>query len=107
MATKAEDFRYWAERSAPKKAKPAARSKRQVKASSAPGASATERNAASPHNESQRAGRKAAYALEDSAGKPSRKSTRGASNRQKTDVQMRIKRRTAEVRPSLRAERGR
>ena len=88
MATKAEDFRYWAERSTPKQAKPEPRAKRQ-------------------DHESLRAGRKAAYALEDSAGKPSRKSTRGASNRQKTDVQMRIKRRTAEVQPSRLAERGR
>jgi hypothetical protein len=42
---------------------------------------------------------KAVYALEESAGRPSRKSTRKSANRQKTDVQFRLKRREAEARP--------
>jgi hypothetical protein len=44
-------------------------------------------------------GRRASYALEESSGRPSRKSTRGSANRQKNDVQFRMKRREAEVRP--------
>lgn len=87
MTTKAEEFRYWKERSGPKKPK-AAR----------PPARADTR-------ESIHAGRKAAYVLEDSAGKPSRRSTRKSSNRQKTDSQTRAKRRTSEVRPETRAGR--
>jgi hypothetical protein len=86
MSTKAEEFRYWQERSGPKKpkAEPAARNGG-VKT---PGA-----------RESLHADRKAAYVLEDSEGKPSRLSTRKSSNRQKTDSQTRAKRWVAEVRP--------
>jgi hypothetical protein len=103
MATKAERFRYEIERSGPKKPKqpPAPRRAKPVETSS-PGVSAPGRRAGG-RTESIRAGKKAQYALEDSAGKPSRKSTRKASNRQKTDSQMRQKRRTAEVRPETRA----
>jgi hypothetical protein len=89
MTTKAEEFRYWKERSGPKRTK-------QVKA--APRVEG---------RESVRAGRKAAYALEDTAGKPSRRSTRKSSNRQKTDSQSRAKRWAAEVRPENRTGRGR
>ena len=81
MATKAEWFRYEQERSG-KKEPPHERHEHQA------------------HHEPVRAGKKAVYALEDSAGRPSRKTTRKASNRAKTDVQMRMKRKTAEVRPS-------
>lgn len=88
MATKAEEFRYWQERSGPKRAKQVAAMPRDGR-------------------ESLHAGRKAAYVLEDSAGKPSRLSTRKASNRQKTDSQTRAKRWTAEVRPESRAGRAR
>lgn len=80
MATKAEWFRYEQERSG-KKLPP--REWHEQKA-----------------HEPVRAGKKALYALEDSVGRPSRKTTRKASNRAKTDVQMRMKRKTAEVRPS-------
>ena len=88
--TKAELFRYLAERSglkrtaAPKPAVPAAP------------------KPPHRHNESQRAARKAQYALEDSVGRPSRKSTRGSSNRQKNDVRSRMQRQTREVTPSSR-----
>ena len=81
MATKAEWFRYQQERSGPKQAK---RAPYDAKG-----------------HESLRAAKKALYALEDSAGRPSRKSTRKASNRSKTDVQMRMKRKTAEMRPAV------
>ena len=51
------------------------------------------------HHEPIRAGKSAAYALEDSPGtRPSRKSTRKSSNRQKTDVQFRMKRQVGESR---------
>lgn len=86
--TKAESFRYHAERSGLKRA---------ATPKSVPGGSA----AVPPHrhNESERASRKALYALEDSATRPSRKSTRKASNRQKNDVQFRMKRQTSELQP--------
>jgi hypothetical protein len=82
MATRAEWFRYQAERSGAKKSAVPRRAK----------------PAESTH-ESLHAGRKAVFVLEDSEGRPSRKSTRKASNRQKTDVQFRMKQRTAETRP--------
>ncbi len=50
---------------------------------------------------SSRVDKKAGYVLEDREGKPSRKSTRKASNRQKTDTQMVMKARTAETRPRV------
>jgi len=90
MATRAEWFRYHAERAGPKKAKP------QKKKKPAP----------KPHNVSlsAKSDRKALYALEDVApGKsPSRKSTRKASNRQKTDAQFRMRRSSSEVAPQPR-----
>ena len=85
--TKAELFRYLAERSG-------------LKRSATPSRAAPPEAGAHRHNESQRAARNAQYALEDSAGRPSRKSTRGSSNRQKNDVQFRMKRQTREVQPS-------
>ncbi|HSB20033.1 MAG TPA: hypothetical protein VLD85_08505 [Anaeromyxobacteraceae bacterium] len=89
MATRAEWFRYQAERSGAKK-------------------SAASPKAAAPEaaHDPVRAGKKAVYVLEDSAGRPSRKSTRKASNRQKTDVQYRMKRRTSESRPASGGKRG-
>jgi hypothetical protein len=53
---------------------------------------------------SSRAGRKAAYALEPGEGPRSRKSTRRSANRQKTDVQFRMKRRVSEARAQDRAK---
>jgi hypothetical protein len=95
MATKAEWFRYQAERSGPKRPKQAA----QRAGPSEP----------KPHNLSPKAERKALYALEDVApGKrPSRKSTRKASNRQKTDASMRMKRKAGEVGSTGRSRRAR
>jgi hypothetical protein len=81
VTTKAEWFRYQAERTHP----PAA------PAGPPP----------LPHRE-PRAARKALYALEDSAGRPSRKATRKSSNRSRNDAQMRMKRATAEARPESR-----
>jgi hypothetical protein len=84
MSTRAEWFRYEQERSGRKQEKTVARTPHD-------GLPAT-------HNESERAARGAAYALETSPGQqPSRKSTRKSANRQKNDVQFRLKRRVAEV----------
>jgi hypothetical protein len=82
--TKAELFRYLAERAGAKRAP-------------APGPRVAEAGAPA-HHESARAGKKAQYAFEVSVGRPSRKSSRKAANRQKNDVQFRMKRRAAEVR---------
>jgi hypothetical protein len=67
-----------------------------------PGVSATDRKAGIVRKASLRAGRKAAYLLERTDGKRSRKSTRKAANRQRTDAQMRIKRRNTAVRLAAR-----
>jgi hypothetical protein len=96
MSTKAERFRYQAERSGPKRPKAPPRPKRTAATTS------TGAEAASPRNASKHAGRKAAYKLETSATKPSRKSTRRAANRIKTDSQMRVKSRLAEGNPPKR-----
>lgn len=106
MSTKAEEFRYWKERSGAKKAKAPPRPRRDTPVNTAaPGVSGTDRKAASARKPSVRAGKKALYALEVVAPgtRPSRKSTRKATNRQRTDAQMRVKARTQEVRPSSRA----
>lgn len=84
MATKAEWFRYHEERSGPKKAKAV------KKAPVGP----------KPHNLSG-SDRKALYAFEDFAPgtRPSRKSSRKASNRQKTDAKFRLTRAAKEGKP--------
>ncbi len=91
MATKAEWYRYLSERSGKKRLK-------QLKKKAGP---------AEPkvHNLSEKADRKAQYVIEDHAlgTRPSRKSSRKSSNRQKNDVQFRQRRRTAEGQPTARA----
>jgi len=83
MATKAEWFRYHTERSGPKKPK-------QVKVKPGP----------KPHNLAKRDSH-ALYAFEDHAPgtPPSRKSSRKASNRQKTDAKFRLTRSSKEAVP--------
>lgn len=94
MATRSEWFRYERERSGPKKVK--APERRRGRTDGA--------NAATPHNTSERAAKRATYALEPGGrGKPSRKSSRKAANRQKNDVQFRMKRKAGEARPESRA----
>lgn len=88
--TKAELFRYLAERSGLKRA---------AASRTAPVAAVVPPHR---HNESDRAARKAQYALEDSAGRPSRKSTRKSSNRQKNDVRFRMQRQTREAQSASR-----
>lgn len=96
MATKAEQFRYWTERSGPKKPKGPPRPRRDLPVdTSQPGVSATDRKAG-PRKPSLKAGKKAVYALEVGGERPSRKSTRKAANRQRTDAQMRVKLRMSE-----------
>lgn len=103
MSTKAERFRYQAERAGPKRPKAPPRAPRKTAVdTAAPGVSATDKRAGKPRTPSEHAGRKAAYKLETSATKPSRKSTRRAANRSKTDSQMRVKARLTEGRPPMR-----
>jgi hypothetical protein len=93
MATRSELFRYTVERSGSKKVKAKPRGRGRADAASP----------TTPHNASQRASKHASYALEPAGnGRPSRKSSRKAANRQKTDVQFRMKRKTNEVRPESR-----
>lgn len=99
MATKAEWFRYGAERAGAKKASAA---KKPTVAAALAGKAQTE-----PHNLSKRSGKKALYALEESMGRPSRKSSRKSSNRQKTDVQFRMRREMSEVQTSTKTGVGR
>lgn len=83
MTTKAEWFKYAEQRTHPR---------------GAPAKPSTSGEAAPRSRTSTRAG-KAVYALEESASRPSRKSTRKSANRQKTDVQFRMKKRESESRP--------
>ena len=93
MATRAELFRYALERAGPKKPKAVMR----------PRGRADGAQEGTKHNRSERAGKHAIYALEaTSGGRPSRKSSRKGANRQKNDVQFRLKRNTAEVRSESR-----
>jgi hypothetical protein len=93
MATRSEWFRYEMERSGPKKTRMLPR----------PRGRADGAEPGTPHNVSQRAGKRAIYALEPAGqGRPSRKSSRKAANRQKNDVQFRMKRKTSEARPESR-----
>lgn len=100
MSTKAERFRYELERSGRKRPKQPERPRRSVTVdTSLPGVSATDKRAGTPRHPSEHAAKKAAYIFEISATKPSRKSTRRAANRSKTDSQMRVKTLLSEGRP--------
>jgi len=81
--TRAEMFRYLAERSGLKRKK-----------QPGPKTSAA-RRAGTPHNAA--AAKNALYALEPTSGRASRKSTRKSANRQKTDTQFRMKRQVKEM----------
>ena len=94
MTSRAEWFRYFAERAGPK------RVRQQRPVSRDP---AADRNVGTP---SRHAGKKAGYALESCEGRPSRKATRGSANRQKNDIQFRMKRRVSEGRAEHRATRS-
>ncbi len=75
MATKAQLFRYDAERSKPKRA---------ARATQAPKRRSTEDRGA--RNVSLRAGKKATVATEETASKPSRKSSRPSAHRGKNST---------------------
>lgn len=64
------------------------------------GASTAERNRSSA------AGKKAAFALEDSKTSPTRKSTRKSGNRQKPDSQLKRRETRRQAAPTTRARRG-
>jgi len=96
MATKAQWFRYQAERSGPKRTKTPVKPVPRVEG---------ETGTAPARNRSKHAGRKALYALEVTlpGAKPSRKSTRASANRQQNDAQARLRRAVSEGRPDSRA----
>lgn len=111
MATKSETFRYHAQRSGPGRPKKPKPPRRDVPVDTAkPGVSATDRKAGgdstAARNRSDAAARKAAHALEDAKERPSRKSTRGASNRQKPDSNLKRRQTRRTSSPSERAKRG-
>jgi hypothetical protein len=82
VPTKAERFKSELIRSGPKKPPKPPKHKRDIRRLPNPAS----------HNEGTRAQKKSAYALEFAAtARPSRKSTRKSSNRQKTDNALRIK----------------
>ncbi len=95
MATKAQWFRYLAERSGPKRSSTPVKPVPRVEGGT---------GAVPARNRSKRAGRKALYALEvvPPGAKPSRKSTRSAANRQKNDAHARLRRAVSEGRPESR-----
>jgi len=99
MATRADLFRWAAERSGPKRRKKARRHRRHRTVEAAAETATPGLNLTPYRMEALHAGRKATYALEDSASGPSRRSSRKASNRQRTDVKMIQKRRISLSRP--------
>lgn len=104
MATKAEQFRYWTERSGPKKQKSPPRPRRDaVVDTSQPGVSATDRRAGYPRKATPAVAAKAPYVFEPAASRPSRKSTRKSGSRQRTDSKMQAKRRAGLMSPGPRA----
>ncbi len=109
MLRKALKFKRDQTRPAPKAPSKKKRKKANVDTSE-PGVSASDKRAggksSAKRNFSKSADKKASFALEDSSKSPSRKSTRGSSNRQKPDSQ--LKRRTTRraTAPASRARRG-
>jgi|SRR5687767_15680629 hypothetical protein len=94
MATKAERARAEAERQGPKKPKRARRRRDVPVDTSLPGVSATDRKAGlldtADRNRSGRAAKKGGAALESSATKPSRKSTRRSQGRIKRTTNLQV-----------------
>lgn len=106
MATKAEAYRARVERSGPKKPRSPKRARRDVPVDTAqPGVSASDRKVGAgdtaARNKSKRVAKKGGAALESSATKPSRKSTRGSSGRAKRTSN--LKRRATRAASSPRA----
>jgi hypothetical protein len=104
MATKAEAYRYRAERSGAKLPKRPRRPRRDHPIDTAqPGVSATDRKAGdastAARNKSKAAAKKAPYVLEDSRARPSRRSTRRSRNRQQPGSNLkRLQRRAKRLR---------
>jgi len=110
MATKAQLFRYRAERSGPKRPKQPPRPRRDRPVDTAlPGVSATDRKvgagSTAQRNRSAAAAKNAAYVLEDSVTHPSRKSTRRSRNRQKSDHSLKRRQTNVTTSASQRARR--
>lgn len=77
-----------------------AEEQRNARTAKAPAPARSKPNAQS--NESERAAKKAAYVLEESMGKPTRKSTRKSANRAKPDAAMTIHQEAAHNTPQAR-----
>ena len=110
MLRKAAKFHRDAVRPAAKKAAPKKPKLASVD-TAVPGVSATAKKKGQGHTEPRNAAKrtdaKAAFKLEDSAtGKPSRKSTRGSSNRQKPDSNLKRRQTRATTSAKARARRG-
>ncbi len=109
MLRKALKFKRDATRPHPKS--PAKKRKKVATAdTSKPGVSATNKKVGSgssgARNRSKAASKKASFALEDSKGDASRKSTRGSANRQKPDSQLKRRATRRANAPKARASRG-
>jgi hypothetical protein len=95
MATRAERFRYLTQRSGAKKTKKPRPPRRDFPVdTSKPGVSATDRKGAhlDEPNWSERAKRKATFAMEVNNGRPTRKRSRKSANRVKPDAPLRLTR---------------
>jgi hypothetical protein len=96
MATRSEEFRAAEQRgNSKKRAKPR-------KGRSKPGSKPSERS-----REKKHAGRKATVALEESAARPSRKSTRSSANRAKADANFNLREEARGTSPDTRYRKAR
>lgn len=107
MATRAERFRYDKERSGPKRAKRSPAQPRSYDVdTSKPGVSASDRRHGGDSTALRNAGlgRRASYAFEDSAASegPSRKSSRKAKSRVKTDAPLKARQQLRAASPRAR-----
>lgn len=110
MLRKAAKFHRDAVRPKAKSSKPA-KPKAVTADTSLPGVSASDKKRGQGHTESRNASthadKKASFKLEDSAtGRPSRKSTRGSSNRVKADSNLKQRQTRETTSPKSRARRG-
>lgn len=112
MATKAQQFKAAQLVSGPKRAPAPKRPRRDVPVDTAkPGVSATDRKAGkgstAARNKNARAGKKAQVELDDSATKPSRKSTRQSANRGRVSTNLERNEQRERRKPVARADAAR
>ncbi len=107
MTTKTQDFANAAARSGKKKTKAAAKKTEAKTAKKTAKKRERGPGKASTRNESGHAGRQGGAVLEESAGKPSRKSTRKSVDHTKRTTNLQLKALRKTTAPSARAARGR